>query len=103
LAAVTRKIEATPDGIGGLTSREDLFARSSDGTVDTIHINDIGKYLVALTHYAVLYRRSPVGLPYALNKADGTPATAPSAEAALMFQTTVWDVVRSLRMTGVAP
>lgn len=103
LAAVTRQIEATPGGIGGLTTREDLFARSNDGTLDTIHINDIGKYLVALTHYAVLYRRSPVGLPYALNKADGTPANAPSAEAAKMLQTTVWDVVRSLRMTGVAP
>ena len=31
-------------------------------------------YLVALTHYAVLYRQSPVGLPHALSRADGTPA-----------------------------
>lgn len=103
LAAVTRKIESTPGGIGGLNSREDLFARSDDGTVDEIHINDIGKYLVALTHYAVLYRRSPVGLPHQLKKADGSEADAPGAEAALMLQNTVWDVVRSLRMTGVAP
>lgn len=101
-AAVTRKIESTPGGIGGLTSRKDFFGVTQDGTRDAIHINDIGEYLVALTHYAVLYRRSPVGLPYQLQTADGTPAEAPSPEAARMLQESVWDVVTSLRMTGVS-
>ena len=42
----------------------------------------LGIYLVALTHYAVLYGKSPVGLPHELRRADGTPATAPSPELA---------------------
>ena len=48
-------------GLPGLSSREDLFAITENGTRDNIHINDLGSYLVALTHYAVLYHRSPVG------------------------------------------
>ena len=88
-------------GVEGLASIEGLFARNDDGTLDTIHVNDLGAYLVALTHYAVLYHRSPVGLPYALQRADGTAAQAPSAEAARLMQEVVWDVVQSDRLTGV--
>lgn len=100
MAAVVRKIETAP--VGGLSSREDFFARSDSGKLDTIHVNDLGAYLVALTHYAVLYGRSPVGLPHELRKANGKPAQAPTLEAAQMMQETVWEVVTSLRMTGVA-
>ena len=83
------------DGVDGIARIEDLFS-------DTIHVNDLGAYLVALTHYAVLYHRSPVGLPRQLQRADGTPAQAPSAEAAALMQKIVWEVVTALPKTGVS-
>ncbi|HMN92018.1 MAG TPA: hypothetical protein PKC60_02200 [Hydrogenophaga sp.] len=101
LARLVRAIEGS-QGVPGLQRREDLFALNPDGTQDQIHLNDLGNYLVALTHYAVLYHRSPVGLPHELLKADGTPAVAPSPEAARLMQKTVWEVVRSLPQTGVS-
>lgn len=101
LARLVRAIEGG-QGVPGLQRREDLFALNPDGSQDQIHLNDVGNYLVALTHYAVLYHRSPVGLPHALLKADGKPATAPSPEAARLMQSTVWDVVRALPQTGVS-
>ena len=100
MARVVRRIEAA-GGIGGLNGREDLFARDGRGGIDPIHVNDLGAYLVALTHYAVLYHRSPVGLPRALLRADGSPATAPTPEAARLIQETVWEVVTSTPGTGV--
>lgn len=81
-------------GVDGLSSEADLFR-------DNIHFNDLGAYLMALTHYAVIYGRSPVGLPYALNRADGSPAEAPGSEAARLMQETVWKVVASYQRTGV--
>ncbi|CAM3349999.1 hypothetical protein SAMN04488021_10744 [Paracoccus aminovorans] len=101
MAAVVREAEA--GGIAELTAREQLFARNPDGSLDTIHLNDLGTYIVALTHYAVLYGRSPVGLPAALAKADGSPAHAPSPELARRLQDIVWQVVRAQPLTGIAP
>lgn len=94
LAAVVRAAEAGE--IPGLSRREELFLPA-----DGIHINDIGAYVIALAHYAVLYGRSPVGLPAALMKADGTRATALSPEAALRVQEMVWDVITRYPPTGV--
>ncbi|GGH23166.1 hypothetical protein SAMN05444007_102136 [Cribrihabitans marinus] len=101
MAAFARAVEAR-GGVGGIAGPEDLFSRRDDGTQDTIHLNALGHYLVALTHYAVLYRTSPVGLPYELRRADGSPAPAPSAEAAALMQQVVWDVVTNYPKTGVA-
>lgn len=70
----------------GSFSRRDLFS-------DDIHLNDIGAYLVALTHYASLYGRSPEGLPHQLRRADGSLADAPSPELAARMQRVVWRVV----------
>jgi len=78
------------------------MSKQADGTPDTIHLSDLGAYLVALTHYAVLYHRSPVGLPAVLTRADGTPADAPDTELAALMQRVVWDVVRQHPQTGVA-
>ncbi|UWQ85505.1 hypothetical protein [Leisingera caerulea] len=100
LGAVARAAEAGK--IPGLASRESLFARTADGQLDTIHINDLGAYVVALTHFAVLYQRSPVGLPHELTRADGSPAEAFSADAAAKVQQIVWQVVRGLPRTGLA-
>jgi hypothetical protein len=79
-----------------------LFAKHADGSSDTIHFNDLGAYVVALTHYAVLYHRSPVGLPHHLRRADGTPADGPDATLALRMQQIVWDVITRHPETGVA-
>lgn len=101
MAAFVRAVEIA-GGVGGITSVHDIFVRGDDGRQDTIHFNDLGAYLVALTHYAVLYHRSPVGLPHELLRADGTHAIAPPPEAAALMQATVWDVVRRHPETGVA-
>lgn len=102
LAAFVRELTAR-GGVDGLTGAADLFARTADGAQDTIHLNDLGAYLVALTHYAVLYGRSPVGLPFELRRADGSAAAAPGPEAARLMQQVAWDVVRAHPLTGVAP
>lgn len=101
-ARFVREIEAR-GGVDGLRSEADLFARGPDGRQDTIHVNDLGAYLVALTHYAVLYRRSPAGLPRRLLRADGVAAIAPGPEAARLMQDIVWDVVRAHPLSGVRP
>lgn len=95
LAAVVRAAEAGE--IPGLSRREELFLPD-----DGIHFNDIGAYVMALVHYGVLYGRSPVGLPAALNKADGTRAAALSPEAARRVQEVVWQVITRYPPTGVA-
>jgi hypothetical protein len=100
MARFVRRLEKG-GGMPGLSSREDLFAMTANGTRDNIHINDLGSYLVALTHYAVLYHRSPVGLPHRLLRADGSAADAPSDEVAKMMQEVVWEVVTSYPKTGV--
>lgn len=100
LAAVARSAEAGE--IPGLVSREALFARTPEGELDRIHINDLGAYVVALTHYAVLYQRPPMGLPHQLTRADGTPAETFSAAAAARVQQIVWETVRALPRSGIA-
>jgi len=101
MARFVRRVEKA-GGLPGLRSREDLFFRSEDGKQDMIHINDLGGYLVALTHYAVLYHRNPLGLPHELLLANGSPATAPTEEVARLMQEVVWEVVTSYPKTGVA-
>ena len=100
MARFVRAVEAA-GGVGPITRREDLFKTRDDGSQDNIHFNDLGAYLVALTHYAVLYRRSPVGLPHDLKKANGKPAADPGAQAARLMQDIVWEVVTSYPPTGV--
>jgi hypothetical protein len=95
IAELGRRVDAM-GGLPGFNDLEDLFA-------DNIHINDLGAYLIALTHYAVIYQRSPIGLPRDLVLADGTPADAPSPELALLMQQVVWDVVTGLPKTGITP
>ena len=93
MARFVRAVEAR-GGVDGIAGAGDLFT-------DMIHLNDVGTYLVALTHYAVLYQRSPVGLPRQLMRADGTPAASPGPEAARLMQQVVWDVVSTYPKTGV--
>ena len=99
-ARFVREVEKR-DQVGPISTREDLFAKAEDGSQDNIHFNDLGAYLIALTHYAVLYQKSPIGLPFELKRADGTAADNPGPEAARLMQDVVWDVVTSYPPTGV--
>lgn len=100
MASFVRRVEQS-GGLPGISSREDLLAMTESGARDNIHLNDLGNYLVALTHYAVLYHRNPIGLPHRLLRADGSIAEAPSAEAAKVMQEVVWNVVTQYPKTGV--
>lgn len=100
MAAVARAI--TAGNIDGLSAPDVLFARAAQGGLDTIHINDLGAYLVALTHFAVLYQSSPQGLPHQLMRADGRLADSFSPQAAGQVQQIVWDTVLAQPRAGVA-
>lgn len=102
MAHFVRSVE-TLGGLDNVQARDDLFQRREDGSLDTIHVNDLGAYLVALTHYAVIYHRSPVGLPRALKRADGSDAVAPGPNVAELMQKSVWEVVSNMPRTGVRP
>lgn len=93
MAAAVRAAEAGK--VPGLTNRQSFFS-------DDIHLSDLGNWLVAMVHFAVLYHRTPVGLPAALNRADGTPATAPAQDTAVALQEMVWAVVTRYPATGVS-
>lgn len=101
LAAFVREIE-TKDRVPDLDSREDLFNRDESGALDTIHINDVGAYLVALTHFAVLYHQSPVGLPHELIRADGSKMATITPQTARLMQEVTWSVVSAYDKTGIA-
>ncbi len=100
MAHLVRQVEGA-GGVAGMADRTDLFARTPEGALDTIHINDLGAYLVALAHVAVLYQTDPRGLPWELIRADGTPATPPSPALARLMQESVWTVTRGLPATGL--
>ncbi len=93
MAAVARAAEAGE--IDGLHRREDLFS-------DTIHLNDLGAYVIALTHFSVLYHQNPQGLPHLLTLPDGSQARAFSPEGAAQVQEIVWQVVTSVPRTGIS-
>lgn len=93
MAKFAREVEKR-GGVGPIKTRADLFD-------DTIHFNDYGAYLIALTHYAVLYQTSPIGLPHNLKKASGASAANSGPEAARLMQEVVWEVVSHYNKTGV--
>lgn len=87
--------------VEGVSRIEDFFALAADGTQDTIHLNDLGAFVMAVTHFSVLYQANPVGLPHALLRADGSPARAPGAELAKLIQETVWETVTTYGKSGI--
>lgn len=92
MAAAARMAEAGK--LPSVSTRRDFFA-------DDIHPNDLGNWLIAMTHYAVLYHRPPLGLPAQLARADGTAAAPPPPETARLLQELVWQVVNGYRASGV--
>ncbi len=101
MSAFVRAVESA-GGVGNVRDRTDLFLRNPDGSLDQIHLNDLGNQLVALVHYTVLYHRTPVGLPHQLVRADGNAAAAPLPDTARLMQETVLEVVRRTSLSGVS-
>jgi hypothetical protein len=64
---------------------------------DGNHPKGIGRYVTALTFFATLYRTNPQGLPVPEAYGKIPPWIVP------LLQKTVWEVVSSHRLSGVAP
>jgi hypothetical protein len=94
LARVTR--EAAQGRLSGLTVN-DLF-REGDG----VHVNDRGFYVIALAHYAAIFRDSPLGLP-AQTMVENGQAQAHTAENAMRLQQLVWDYLKAYPRAGITP
>ena len=95
MARFVRAVRAR-GGVDEITGLRDLFK-------DNVHFNTTGAYLMALTHYAALYGRSPVGLPHdGLLDATGQPIPPIGPEAARLMQETVWEVVQGYKRSGRA-
>lgn len=100
LARFAREVEAR-GGVGAMRSREDLFYISDKGERDMIHLSAMGNYLIALTHYAVLYHRAPPSEPLPIRLVDGTMLQNLTPELARLMSEVVWSVVTSYPKTGV--
>lgn len=82
--------------VPGLTSYRDLFS-------DDIHMNDLGRYFVACVHFAMVHKKSPVGLTNQLHDMWGRPYTAPTMAQALRFQQIAWEAVNLYPKTCLNP
>lgn len=96
LVKVTRAIGEGK--LPGLTVN-DLFRKNGSET-DGVHVSDQGFYVIALLHYAAIFRDTPVGLPAQTAREDG-PATALSAAHAATIQNIVWMAVKSYPRAGI--
>jgi hypothetical protein len=69
---------------------------------DDVHQSPIGGYVTALTHFATIYKRSPVGLPATTlsSWADNQIVSLPSS-VATRIQEIVWGVVSTYPNSGV--
>jgi hypothetical protein len=100
MARLVREIEKR-GGVDRLRTRKDLFALTDKGEQDTIHLSPLGNYLVALTHYAVLYHRPPPATPQRIQLVNGTQLPEISPELAGLMSEIIWLVVTSYPKTGV--
>ena len=98
MAAAVRAAEA--GGLPEVSTRRDFFAVSPEGEPDQIHPSPLGSYLIALAHYAVLYQRSPEGLPGQVALVDHPDLDLSPALAAAL-QRLVWKVVKTVPRTGL--
>ena len=100
---LARIVEQARDGelaALGLADHTPLFS-------DEVHLTSLGFYVVALAHYAAIYRDSPIGLPTAVDVVTGDKASRVTdgftVDAALAshFQQVVWDVLEGYARSGV--
>jgi hypothetical protein len=84
----------------GLPNHAPLFS-------DDVHITRLGFYIVALAHYAAIYRESPVGLPGAVDVVSGDRTArvmdgfTVDAGLAAHFQQVVWQMLEEYPRSGV--
>lgn len=88
MAAVYDEIQAGT--APGLARIEDLFR-------DDIHITDVGAFLIAVAHFAVIYGRDPRTIP-PIRGQEGWPST----EQQEWMKDLVWTVVRNYSDSGLA-
>jgi polyhydroxybutyrate depolymerase len=99
LLALDRAVAA--GNVPGVTSSAQLFD-------DDIHLNPYGKYFVACVHYATLFGRSPVGLPFEIKDRWGGPYwnhknwqgkewPPPKPETIAAMQCIAWEAVEGTR------
>ncbi|MCH8520225.1 MAG: S8 family serine peptidase [Nanoarchaeota archaeon] len=74
------------------------FTNISDFFEDTIHLNELGSYLVTLAHYSVLYGKSPLGLPNDI----GQTSQIPTLEEAQWMQELVFNVLVNYSNSGIS-
>ena len=87
LAMVRLKDAIAAEKVPGM---RDFFA---EHFTDDIHLTSKGAYLVALVHFASIYRKNPAGVTF--EKTGLTP------EQAAIYQQIAWDTVRNYRWSGV--
>jgi len=73
----------------GLNAIADLFA-------DGIHVNELGGFLIALAHFAVIYGRDPRSIPNIRGEGNW-----PRPDLADWMKQLVWDVVRAYPDSGL--
>lgn len=84
----------------GLPDQAPLFS-------DDVHITRLGFYIIALAHYAAIYRESPVGLPGAVDVINGDRTArvmdgfTVDAGLAAHFQQVVWQMLEEYPRSGV--
>ena len=101
-AEIAREIEAGK--LMGLANVEALFAKTDEGTLDTIHVDHLGNYIAALTHFATLYHQSPEGLAADVTLYDEEAEfSVPNEQLKQKLQQIVWRVVNTDPLSGVAP
>ncbi len=72
-----------------------------DWYIDGVHVNNAVNYVIGCAFYAVIFEKSPVGLPHEMyNHADSRVRITP--ELARTIQETVWQVVATHPLTGVS-
>lgn len=98
---VTAALAAEAGEIAGVSTRAEFFGLNPDGTPDQIHMGDLGNWLIALTHYVVLYQSLPVDIPPRLTRAEGGFYEIPP-ETARDLSAVVLRVVAQTPGTGAA-
>jgi hypothetical protein len=100
IARIVREAEAGQLAALGLPNRAPLFR-------DSVHLSALGFYIVALTHYAVIYRDSPLDLPAVVDVvADDKKAIVPGGltvdpRLARHFQEVVAAVLKDYPRAGL--
>ena len=86
LAKLKRAIEG-----GKVPGMRDFFA---ENLADDIHLTSKGAYLVALVHFACIYRKNPAGLTL--------ESTGLTSEQAAIYQKIAWETVKEYRWSGAS-